>query len=169
MSDRLKDLRLGELKAKREAAEVKEKHNYMSKRLRGRNTEVIELEQKCAEYESKMHRREEEFRTLDDQRMTRFFNPFANKFDPSSGSSMPVDNARAREGDMPSYAQHDSAGESLATGHDPQAKAEINVLEKKNARMEDQLRKALDDVKQHQRQLNMYQQWQTLESQFNPN
>ena len=32
------------------------------------------LEERCAEFESKMHKREEEFRRADNERMRRFFN-----------------------------------------------------------------------------------------------
>lgn len=152
MSDKLKDLRLAELKSKRESAEIKEKHSYLSKRLRARNAEVIDLEQKAAEYESKMHRREEEFRDLDNQRMARFFNRFENKFDvgnADAGSKLP--GRGGPNDDIPAYAQHESVGESLQKGSGTAAKAEINVLEKKLARMEDQLRKMQDEVKARDR------------------
>ena len=166
MSDKLKDLRLAELKSKREAAEIKEKHSYLSKRLRARNAEVVDLEMKTAEYESKMHRREEEFRELDNQRMARFFNRFESKFDVgATENKLP---GRGPAEDIPAYAQHESAAESLTKGRDVNAKAEIDVMEKKLARMEDQLRKAQDEVKNRERQLSMFSQWQQMENSFAP-
>lgn len=62
------------MRANREANEKKEENTYLSRLLRSQNDSVRKLEEKAAEYESKMHKREEEFRKADNDRMRRFFN-----------------------------------------------------------------------------------------------
>ena len=74
MSEKLQQIKLGEMRAVRESNEVKEKNNYLSRLLRTANEQVKKLEERCAEFESKMHKREEEFRRADNERMRRFFN-----------------------------------------------------------------------------------------------
>jgi len=64
----------------------------------------------------------------------------------AGGSALPRNDAggAADRSGLPSYAQHESVTESLRGnyGGDVQAKAEIDVLEKKLIRLEDTLRKA---------------------------
>jgi hypothetical protein len=74
LSDKLQAMRLGEMRAVRELNEVKEKNDYLARLLRTSNENVKKLEENCAEYESKMTKREEEFRRADNERMRRFFN-----------------------------------------------------------------------------------------------
>lgn len=74
LSEKLQSMKLGEMRATRELDEVKEKNNYLSRLLRTQNEQVKRLEEKVAESESKIHKREEEFRRADNERMRRFFN-----------------------------------------------------------------------------------------------
>ena len=74
LSDRLQSMKLGEMRAVRELNEVKEKNNYISRLLRTSSDSVKTLEQKVAEFESRMSKRDEEFRRADNERMRRFFN-----------------------------------------------------------------------------------------------
>ena len=74
MSNMLQSIRLGEMRATREATELKENNTYLSRLLRNLNDQVRKLEEKAAEFESKLHKREEEFRKADNERMRRFFN-----------------------------------------------------------------------------------------------
>ncbi len=66
------------MRAVRELNEVKEKNDYLARLLRTSNDNVKKLEEKCAEMESKMLKKEEEFRRADNERMRKFFNA---KFD----------------------------------------------------------------------------------------
>ena len=83
LSEKLQTIKLGEMRATRESGETKEKNNYLSRLLRGANENVRKLEEKSAEFESKLHKREEEFRRADNDRMRRFFNA---RFDDIPGS-----------------------------------------------------------------------------------
>jgi chromosome segregation ATPase len=74
LSEKLQSMKLGEMRATRELAEVKEKNNYLSRLLRNQNESLKNLEEKVAENESKIHKREEEFRRVENERMRRFFN-----------------------------------------------------------------------------------------------
>lgn len=74
LSEKIQVSKLGEMRSSREAAEVKEKNNYLSRLLRTANENLKHLEEKVAEIDSKMHKREEEFRRADNERMRRFFN-----------------------------------------------------------------------------------------------
>ncbi len=74
LSDKLQGMRLGEMRAVRELNEVKEKNEYLSRLLRTSNENVKKLEEKCAEFESRMTKKEEEFRRIDNDRMRKFFN-----------------------------------------------------------------------------------------------
>lgn len=74
MSERIQSMRLNEMRAVRELNEVKEKNDYLARLLRASTDNVKKLEEKCAEMESKMMKREEEFRRADNERMRKFFN-----------------------------------------------------------------------------------------------
>ncbi len=86
-------MRLSEMRANRELNEVKEKNEYFARLLRTSTANVKKLEEQCAELESKIMKREEEFRRADNERMRKFFNAryddipaaFAN---PSSGGDL---------------------------------------------------------------------------------
>lgn len=73
LSGKLQNIRLSEMRAMRDATEKKEENNYLSRLLRQQNDSLRKLEEKAAEYESKMHKKEEEFRKADNERMRRFF------------------------------------------------------------------------------------------------
>jgi hypothetical protein len=81
------------MRSTRELIEVKEKNNYISKLLRTSNESVKKFEEMVAEFESRLHKREEEFRRADNDRMRRFFNA---RFDDIPGAisnnQNPVDN-----------------------------------------------------------------------------
>jgi chromosome segregation ATPase len=74
MSEKVQGMKLAEMRAQRECTEFKEKNNYLSRLLRTANDSVKKLEERVAEAESKMMRKEEEFRRADNERMRRFFN-----------------------------------------------------------------------------------------------
>ena len=74
LSDKLGQIRLSELRANREANELREKQTYLSKLLRTKTDEVRACEETRSELEAKLHRREEEYRKLDNDRQRRFFN-----------------------------------------------------------------------------------------------
>lgn len=62
------------MRATRELKEVKEKNDYFARLLRTSTESVKNLEERVAEFESRMNKREEEFRRADNERMKRFFN-----------------------------------------------------------------------------------------------
>ena len=74
LSEKLQSMRLGEMRATRELKEVKEKNDYFARLLRTSTETVKNLEERVAEFESRMNKREEEFRRADNERMKRFFN-----------------------------------------------------------------------------------------------
>jgi chromosome segregation ATPase len=74
MSERLQSMKLAEMRATRELKEVKEKNDYYARLLRTSTESVKNLEEKVAEFESRLSKREEEFRRADNERMRRFFN-----------------------------------------------------------------------------------------------
>lgn len=74
LSEKLQNMRLGEMRATRELKEVKEKNDYFARLLRTSTETVKNLEERVAEFESRMNKREEEFRRADNERMKRFFN-----------------------------------------------------------------------------------------------
>ena len=73
LSEKMQNMQLGEMRAVRELAEIKEKNNYLSRLLRTSNENVKKLEERLSEASSKLHKREEEFRRADNERMRRFF------------------------------------------------------------------------------------------------
>jgi uncharacterized protein Yka (UPF0111/DUF47 family) len=74
LSERVQSMRLNEMRALREVTEFKEKSEYISRLLRTSNENVKKYEEKVAEYESRMLKKEEEFRRADNERMRKFFN-----------------------------------------------------------------------------------------------
>lgn len=90
MSNKLQSIRLSEMRAAREGNENKEKNTYLSRLLRNQNDQLRKLEEKAAEYESTLHKREEEFRKADNERMRRFFNA---RFDDIPGALAGEDRA----------------------------------------------------------------------------
>jgi hypothetical protein len=62
------------MRANRELNEVKEKNEYFARLLRTSTASVKKLEEQCAELESKIMKKEEEFRRADNERMRKFFN-----------------------------------------------------------------------------------------------
>ena len=74
MSEKLQGARLQELKSTRSLEEIKEKNNYLSRLLKNKVDSVAKLEEQVATFESRLHKREEEFRRADNDRMKRFFN-----------------------------------------------------------------------------------------------
>lgn len=62
MSEHQSKIRLGELRATRECNELKEKHTYLSRLLKQQNDQVKLLEEQVATFESRLAKREEEFR-----------------------------------------------------------------------------------------------------------
>ena len=85
MSERLQSMKLGEMRATRELKEVKEKNDYYARLLRTSTESVKNLEEKVAEFESRLSKREEEFRRADNERMRRFFN---SRYDDIGGRSI---------------------------------------------------------------------------------
>jgi chromosome segregation ATPase len=74
LSEKMQGLRLSEMRANRELNEVKEKNEYFARLLRTSTASVKKLEEQCAELESKIMKKEEEFRRADNERMRKFFN-----------------------------------------------------------------------------------------------
>jgi calcium-binding protein CML len=75
MAERMSGLRLAELKSKREAAQSKEKEEYLS-RLRLQDQDNIRaLEQEVAKMETMMAKKEEIWRKKDDERQKMLLNP----------------------------------------------------------------------------------------------
>ena len=74
LSEKVQNMRLNEMRAVRELNEFKEKSEYISRLLRTSNENVKKYEEKVAEYESRMLKKEEEFRRADNERMRKFFN-----------------------------------------------------------------------------------------------
>ena len=62
LSSKVQDIRLSELRAKRTAEELREKHTYVSKLLKAQRDQVKILEEQVAEFESRLYKKEEEFR-----------------------------------------------------------------------------------------------------------
>lgn len=78
MAERISNLRLNELKAKREALQSKEKEEYLG-RLRMQDLDNIRaLEQEVAKWESMMAKKEELWRKKDDERQKMLLNPKFN-------------------------------------------------------------------------------------------
>ncbi len=92
MSQKLQGARLHEMRASRELEEVKEKNNYLSRLLKGKVDSVQKLEEQVSEMESRLHKREEEFRRADNERLKRFFNA---RYDNLAGA---LDNDNQRRG-----------------------------------------------------------------------
>jgi DNA-binding transcriptional regulator YiaG len=98
LSEKLQSMRLGEMRATRELKEVKEKNDYFARLLRTSTETVKNLEERVAEFESRMNKREEEFRRADNERMKRFFNARYDDFTPqrpqSAEPANPFSNSR---------------------------------------------------------------------------
>lgn len=62
------------MRATRENTDLKEKNNYISRLLKGHIENIRNLEEQVSQQESKIHKREEEFRRADNERMKKFFN-----------------------------------------------------------------------------------------------
>jgi predicted phage tail protein len=75
------------MRATRELKEVKEKNDYFARLLRTSTETVKNLEERVAEFESRMNKREEEFRRADNERMKRFFNARYDDFTPQRPQS----------------------------------------------------------------------------------
>ena len=120
-----------------------------------------------------MHKQEEEFRVRDNERIAKYVGP--SRFDAPAGmfgsdQEFPSPGGRDRS-TPPAFAVHESAGETIAKGFGTsnlQSRAEVNVLEKKIARLEDKLNSAAGDLATKDQQLRMYKQWQSMEQAFAP-
>lgn len=176
------------MRATRESGETKEKNNYLSRLLRGANENVRKLEEKSAEFESKLHKREEEFRRADNDRMRRFFNA---RFDDIPGS-LQVGNdfpsARKTGGfnDQESFTNYNprpspakrgessayistldrpglGAGFQSATGQGSmgsQGGNDSKFLEGKVKKLENELNKALEEIRSKELIINRFKEWQ---------
>ena len=79
LSEKMQEIRLNELRANRRADEEERKADYVSG-LHKRLTEIVhDLEEKAAKCESEMHKKEQEFRRLDNERTKRWY--FPNRFE----------------------------------------------------------------------------------------
>lgn len=100
MAERMSGLRLNELKSKREAAQAKEKEEYLS-RLRLQDLDNIRsLEQEVAKWESMMAKKEEIWRKKDDERQKMLLNPKFNVNAENAAPKFPAAELKKREEDI---------------------------------------------------------------------
>lgn len=100
MAERMSSLRLNELKSKREAAQAKEKEEYLG-RLRLQDLDNIRaLEQEVAKWESMMAKKEEIWRKKDDERQKMLLNPKFNVNVENAAPKFPAAELKKREEDI---------------------------------------------------------------------
>ena len=78
MSEKLQEIRLNGYRANRKAEEEERKVQYYQGLHKRMNEIIHDLEEKSAMFESEMHKKEEQFRKRDNERIKELFN--ANKF-----------------------------------------------------------------------------------------
>ena len=74
VSEKIKTFRLQAMRAERQSNELNERNNYLGRQVKYYCDSVKKLEEQVSEFESRMHKRDEEFRRADNERMRRFFN-----------------------------------------------------------------------------------------------
>lgn len=130
------------MRATREGGELKEKNTYLSRLLRQGNDQIRKLEEKSAEFESTLHKREEEFRRQDNERMKRFF---AARFDDIPGAfaqdnllsrrqgSVLRDSEQFRDFKSPSSSKGLTTGRPIDTRIDQALYEEPNYIKRQNS------------------------------------
>lgn len=178
MSTMLQSIRLSEMRSNRAATELKENNTYLSRLLRNLNDQVRKLEEKAAEFESKLHKREEEFRKADNERMRRFFNArfddipgafsdqeasvrFGRQSGPFSGRSeaRPLSSGRVKElsnteKQVQMYQEPDYIARQKPVVQDSK------FLEGKVKRLEVELSNALEQIRHKESVINTLKGWQ---------
>ena len=100
MAERMSGLRLNELKSKREAAQAKEKEEYLG-RLRNQDLDNIRaLEQEVAKMETMMAKKEEIWRKKDDERQKMLLNPKFQINAENTAPKFPAAELKKREDDI---------------------------------------------------------------------
>jgi len=161
LSEKLSRIRLNELRSNREAGELKEKQNYLSRLLKQQIDHIKKLEEQNSEFESRMHKREEEFRRADNDRMRRFFNA---KFDDISGALGNNQQAKASPAFSGGFAEKKSlrspASFSRQQSHSSNSDHDTKFLEGKVKKLQDELRNATDEIRSREAIINRFKEWQ---------
>ena len=166
LSDKLQSMKLGEMRATRELAEVKEKNNYISRLLRTSSDQVKKLEEKVAEAEAKMHKREEEFRRADNDRMRRFFNARYDDIPAALNAPEFFPGTRTTVAKEPMLQRAPSTVAQVATPVMSQVfnassgSGDTKFLEGKLKKVEAELNRALEDIRAKDAIISRFKDWQ---------
>ena len=180
MSEKLSKIRLSELRANRESGELKEKQNYMSRLLKQQIDSIKKLEEQTSDFESRMHKKEEEFRRADNERMRRFFNA---RFDDIPGALQGPGGAgdggfspsRRRDTSVATLSRDRSEyvgpvtsmhaepykrlGSNVGSGGGNASEHDVKFLEGKVKKLTEELKNATDEIRSREAIINRFKEW----------
>ena len=148
MSNTLQNLMIAEGQSKRRTQELEERHNYQTKMLSNKNSELIDLSQNVARLEKDLRIKQEEWRRNDNERQMRYVQSKIGE----------------KEGDDNRGLQRPSTAgpmaNTMATTMNAQDNKAAKELERKNYELSSQLSKLNLDIKQ----LNQWQECCTCDA-----
>lgn len=171
MSQKLQGIRLNEMKATRELDEIKEKNNYLSRLLKTKVEQVQKFEESVSEFESRLHKREEEFRRADNDRMKRFFNSRYDTIqasiesDGGGGGLSPKKQAfqdsladkHSSISAPPTYIQQ--MERPVGRQNTSTSDIDMKMLEGQIKKLKDELKNAVDNIKSKDAIINRFKEW----------
>lgn len=154
MSDKMQFIRKNELRSKREAQELQEKANYSENRIATQKHNIIDLEDQLAELESKLHRKEEEWRKADNDRQKKFFEAQFVNFETEGRYKGYVDDTEVRE----KYKKKDLTSPPM--GEFMIKKSDVRVMQAKLRNHEDEISSLRSQIISKEKQLDRLREWQ---------
>ena len=99
LSEKLESDRLKKYRLERETNDLNERVTYLSRLIKNKDESIFKLEQTAAKFEGDMHKAEEKYRELDNQRQRKFF--YKSRFDPTDDRKRgPTHQGGARTNDV---------------------------------------------------------------------
>ena len=156
MSEKLMQIRRNELRWKRESEEYAEKALYAEKRVSQQKKTIVDLEDKLADFEGKMIRKEEEWRRADNERQKKFFDAQFVNFETEKRYKGFVEDElippedRIKKEDI----QGPPVGEYLIK------KSDVRIMEAKIKANEEEITNLKTQILSKERQLERLREWQ---------
>ena len=154
MSDKIQFIRKNELRSKREAEELLEKSNYSENRISQQKRNIIDLEDQLSELESKLHRKEEEWRRADNERQKKFFDAQFVNFETEGRYKGYVDDKEVREKYSKKELTTPPMGEFMVK------KADVRIMQAKVRNQEDEISSLRAQIISKEKQLDRLREWQ---------
>lgn len=154
MADKISLIRRNELRSKREAEEYAEKAEYSEKRINHQKKNIVDLEDQLADLEASLHRKEEEWRRMDNERQKKFFDQRFVNFETENRYKGYVDDKEVRE----KYNKKDMTTPPM--GEFMIKKADVRIMQAKLRNHEDEIANLKTQIVSKEKQLERLREWQ---------